>query len=256
VRAIYVGLFANEVLPFRTGEVIRCYLQARWSGIPFSVSIASALVERIFDGIWLVLCMVLATYLVDIPRALVEGSMVLAGFVVLGAVLLGLAMFYPQHAAQAFSSNRWLRKLQIVVEDLHLIGHSRFLYFSAFASLPYLLLQVIPIYALMQAYGFDVTMTPAFILMVMLRLSSVVPQAPGNLGAFHAVAKLGLTLFGVDSSTAANFSVVLWSVITLPLLIAGFFALAITGLKMGEIHREAHGAGRSPSTPATTDIQG
>ena len=26
VRAIYVGLFANEVLPFRVGEVLRCYL--------------------------------------------------------------------------------------------------------------------------------------------------------------------------------------------------------------------------------------
>jgi uncharacterized membrane protein YbhN (UPF0104 family) len=134
---------------------------------------------------------------------------------------------------------------------LHLIGHSRYLYFSAFASLPYLLLQVLPIYALMQAYGFDLSMTPAFILMVMLRLSSVVPQAPGNLGAFHAVAKLGLKLFGVDSPTAANFSVVLWSVITLPLLIAGFIALAITGLKMGEIHREAHGiAGRAGDQPA------
>ena len=31
IRAIYVGLFANEVLPLRTGEVIRCYLQGRWS---------------------------------------------------------------------------------------------------------------------------------------------------------------------------------------------------------------------------------
>src|SRR2546421_5579895 len=33
VQAIYVGLFANEVLPLRSGEIIRCYLQAKWSGI-------------------------------------------------------------------------------------------------------------------------------------------------------------------------------------------------------------------------------
>ena len=31
IRAIYVGLFANEILPLRTGEIIRCYLQGRWS---------------------------------------------------------------------------------------------------------------------------------------------------------------------------------------------------------------------------------
>src|SRR5512144_1616825 len=46
VRAVYVGLFANEILPLRTGEVIRCYLQARWSEVPFSVTLSSALIER------------------------------------------------------------------------------------------------------------------------------------------------------------------------------------------------------------------
>ena len=29
-----VGLFANEVLPLRAGELIRCFLMARWSKIP------------------------------------------------------------------------------------------------------------------------------------------------------------------------------------------------------------------------------
>ena len=31
VQAIYIGLYANEVLPLRTGEVIRCYLLAHWN---------------------------------------------------------------------------------------------------------------------------------------------------------------------------------------------------------------------------------
>ena len=35
VRAIYVGLFANEVLPFRAGEVLRCYLLSSWTELPF-----------------------------------------------------------------------------------------------------------------------------------------------------------------------------------------------------------------------------
>src|SRR4051812_24493232 len=43
IRAIYVGLFANEVLPLRTGELIRCFLITRWSSVPLSVSFASAL---------------------------------------------------------------------------------------------------------------------------------------------------------------------------------------------------------------------
>jgi hypothetical protein len=31
----------------------------------------------------------------------------------------------------------------------------------------------------------------------------------------------------------------MWAVITLPLLIVGFVALAVTGLKLGELRREA-----------------
>src|SRR5579862_1531500 len=46
VRAIYVGLFANEVLPFRAGEIIRSFLLAQWADVPISVSLASALIER------------------------------------------------------------------------------------------------------------------------------------------------------------------------------------------------------------------
>ena len=46
VSAIYVGLFANEVLPFRAGEILRCYMVSRWTKLPFSVVISSALIER------------------------------------------------------------------------------------------------------------------------------------------------------------------------------------------------------------------
>ena len=42
VQAIYIGLYANEVLPLRTGEVIRCYLMAHWNGLPISLSLASS----------------------------------------------------------------------------------------------------------------------------------------------------------------------------------------------------------------------
>ena len=67
VRAIYVGLFANEVLPFRAGEVLRCYLLARNPQLPLSVSLTSALIERVFDGIWLSLCIILMLRYTDFP---------------------------------------------------------------------------------------------------------------------------------------------------------------------------------------------
>lgn len=242
IRAIYVGLFANELLPLRTGELIRCYLQGRWSGLPFTVTLSSALIERIFDGIWLLVCLAVTNHYIHVPREYVALGQILAGFIALAVALLMGAMFLRVPTERLLSRHKHTQKAIVLLDDLCIIGRSRYLYLSAFASLPYLLLQVIPIYGVAQAYGIDISLGEGFALMVILRLISVVPQAPGNLGTFQAAAAYGLILFGWDEALAKRFSFVLWGVVTLPLLIAGFIALAITGLNLRELRRDAQSA--------------
>jgi uncharacterized protein (TIRG00374 family) len=250
VGSIYVGLFANEVLPLRAGEVIRCFLMARWSKIPPSVTLASALIERIFDGVYLIAGLFLSLrYIRRFPLShgqaraigiITTGSIFLAILLFICAALLAVAMYWREQTLDALLDVRLFSWAHVFIEDLHRIGHSRFLYFSAAVSVPYLLMQIVPIYAIMQAYGFDgVTWAQAGALMILLRLGSVVPQAPGNVGLFQVLSTLGLTLFGVPSAMARRFTLILWGVVTLPLLIVGFVALVASGAKMGDIQRQA-----------------
>ena len=241
MRSIYVGLFANEVLPLRAGEIIRCYLLGRWSDIPVSVTLASALIERIFDGVWLVVCLFLTAHYVHLPREFVAGGYFLVALLVVCGVLLGLAMFWKQQTLDYILGAKWLGWVHILIEDLHLIGHSRYLYYAALVSLPYILIQVLPIYALIRSYSQleDVSIFAAFALMVILRLGAVVPQAPGNVGTYNGITVLGLSLFGVPIPVAKRFSIILWTAITIPLLLVGFIAVAITGVKMGDLHKNA-----------------
>jgi glycosyltransferase 2 family protein len=250
VGAIYVGLFANEVLPLRAGELIRCFLMARWSKIPISVTLASALIERIFDGVFLIAGLFFSLrYMRHFPLSkgqlrsidiITTGSVTLAVLLLVCAALLAVAMFWREQALDALLDARLFSWAHVFIEDLHRIGHSRFLYFSAAVSIPYLLIQIVPIYAVMQAYGFDgVTWAQAGALMVLLRLGSVVPQAPGNVGLFQVLSTLGLTLFGVPRAMARRFTLILWAVVTLPLMIVGFIALVASGTKMGDVQREA-----------------
>jgi uncharacterized protein (TIRG00374 family) len=245
VRAIYVGLFANEVLPFRAGELLRCYLLTRWTGLLFSVSLSSVLIERIFDGIWLCLCLLLTVRYIPFPRQmryLVDGGYLLGTLVMVGALLLAVAMYRRHQTHAVLSGKTWQRHLRVLIDDLHLIGHSRYLYLAFLQSLPYLLLQVIPIYASFLGYGFPLSLGVAFALMVILRLGSIVPQAPGNLGLFQFLTKESLErIFNVDPAEAARFSLVLWGIVTLPLLVTGFVALSVTGAGLIELRRAAHG---------------
>ncbi len=120
-------------------------------------------------------------------RYMVDGAWVLGTVVFAGAVLLALASIRRRRDGPApppENCSKLRRQFHVLVEDLGLISHSKYLPLSFFQSLPYLLLQVIPIWAAFHGYGFDLGWTPAFVLMVVLRLSSAVPQAPGNLGFF------------------------------------------------------------------------
>jgi glycosyltransferase 2 family protein len=240
VRAIFVGLFTSEVLPFRGGEAVRCFLVTRWTKLPFSVSVASVLIERVFDGLWLWLGLWLSLKYVELPRQLGYVNDGLGLSVLAGTVILGLALFRPRPPRSSLGGGGWRHHLAILMDDLARIGHSRYLYFALLQSVPYLLLQVIPIWAAFQAYGFDLGLGAAFALMLILRLSSIVPQAPANLGLFQILTKEFLErAYNVDPSEAARFSLVLWGVVKVMPLIAGFIALAITGARVGELKKAA-----------------
>ena len=244
VRAIYVGLFANEVLPFRAGEVLRCYLLARNPLLPLSVSLTSALIERVFDGIWLSLFIIVMLRYTTFPhsmRYLVDGAYVLGITVLVLALILGVIMFRRHETRAALAGEKgWRRQLHVLIDDLEIIGHSRSLWTSFMQSLPYLMIQIIPIYAALRAYGFDLSLGVAFVLMIVLRLSTVVPQAPGNLGLFQVVVRETLVkVYNVVPAEAARFSLVLWGIVTLPLIIGGAISLAVTESKLRDLHEAA-----------------
>jgi hypothetical protein len=245
-RAIFVGLFASEVLPFRGGEAVRCFLMTRWTKLPFSVSVASVLIERVFDGAWLWLGLWISLKYVELPRQLGYVNDLLGLFVLGGAATLGLALVRPRPPRSALRRPGWRHHLAVLMDDLALIGHSRYLYFALLMSVPYLLLQVIPIWAAFEAYGFDLGIGAALALMLLLRLASVLPQAPLSLGLFQILTKQFLVrAYDVDPSDAGRFSVVLWCVVKATPLIAGFIALAITGAKIGELKKAADAEGHA-----------
>ncbi len=239
VGAIYVGLFANETLPLRAGELIRCFLLSKSTGVPLSVTFASALIERIFDGIWLMVCFAFCLHMGHLPGVLLKGGYILGVLIVLLAIVLAYAMYAKRQSLTLFFGIAWPRWLNTLIEDLHLIGHSRYLYFSFLISGLYMFWQMIPIYSIVRASDLPVQWTASFTMLVLLRLSSIVPQAPGNLGSFQWVTARTLIMFGMIAAPAKRFSLILWAVVTLPLIVIGFVALALEGISLSKLHKEA-----------------
>ena len=70
-------------------------------------------------------------------------------------------------------------------------------------------------------------------------MGTIVPSLPGNAGLYQAMCIVALGLFEVERSKAVGFSVMMFGVLTLPLLIGGFIAVALSGLKLQDIRERA-----------------
>lgn len=247
-RAVYVGLFANEVRA-PAGEVVRCFLLSKTTDVPLSVAFASALIERIFDGVWLMACFFYCLHLGKLPGVLTKGGYILGIMIVILAAILGYAMYAKRQSLDLVFGITWPRWFNTLIEDLHLIGHSRYLYFSFLVSGIYMLALVLPIYTLVVANRLAVRWTASFTIMVLLRLSGVVPQAPGNLGSLWVTART-LIIFGLAAPHARRFALILWAVLTIPLIVTGFIALALEGINITHLQREATAAAKHRKAPA------
>jgi glycosyltransferase 2 family protein len=239
VRAVYVGIFANEVLPLRSGELIRCFLQARWNKLPFAKVLSSVFIERIFDGVIVAAAFFLLARMAPVPRFMQEAAKVLAismAVAVVGMIYLRLR----QHPGEFLARGpRWLGWLRHLMQGIHDMGDLRTVLLVLGFSLPYFALQVVPFYGMVRSFDLGLSMAASFLLLVIIRIGTIVPQAPGNVGTFQFLVVVGLGMFGVDKATAASLSVLMFSLVTLPLLVGGAVALALTGLKLGDLHRSA-----------------
>lgn len=249
VQSIYIGLYANEILPLRPGEIIRSYLIAKWTKIPVSLAISAAAIERVQEGVWMVMALAAASFFVELPTVIVAGTRTLAIGVAILATLLLYIVLRRERVHEFAETSKLPAFLRHIIDGLADMGDPRPMALSMFATLVYIAMQVVPYWALMEAYQLDLTIWQATLTLVIVRLGTVIPNAPGNVGLFQFVCVIALGMWGVDKSRSVGFSVVLFSVLTLPLLIGGFIATALSGLKLGDIHSGAREETARPTTP-------
>ncbi len=237
VQALFIGLFANEVLPLRPGELIRAYLLAGWSGIAFSVLVSSVALERLLDGFSLAVGFFATTSFVSLPSYLVAGVRLLAGFLLIAAVVLLVLLWKTRDGARL---PRFLAgRLRHAIQGIRRMANARTLALSVAASVVQLVLHGLPYWALCQSCRLGLSVGAVLGVVIIVRTATIIPNAPGNAGLLQAACVLALGLFGIDKTRATAFAALLFLVVTLPLLIGGATVAALTGIRIRDLRRGA-----------------
>jgi uncharacterized protein (TIRG00374 family) len=238
-KAVFVGIFVNEILPLRGGEILRCFLLSRWAGIRLGIVFSSAVIERVVDGVWLLLFFLGATMMVDLPPNVMVGVRILTVVIFVLAAGVLVATLSKRLAHRLAHASSWTQKIATFVLGFNALGKSRSFLWAALISFFYLGFQVVPFHALFVGYGLELSIFASTAVLIVTRLGTIAPQGPGNVGVLQALIVLGLGIFGVEQTKATTLATILFAVINVPLLISGFLAVLITGMNLGELRREA-----------------
>jgi len=254
-RAIYAGLFVNELLPLRAGEVVRSYLVSRWTGAAIARVVPSIAVERLFDGFWLSIAFAVAAISVPLPRELARAADAMGALVLVGAALLAfVALRRPRAdtaagaggaaaapAAAVGRAGRLRRLAGRFLHELRAMARAPGFFAAALVSTGVLVGQALAFWLVMVACGMPLSIWAGAITLMIVHLGTALPNAPGNVGSYQFFCIVGLALFGIGKAEATAFSLVVFVLLTVPLWALGFFALRGSGLSLGRVRREAGG---------------
>lgn len=250
-----IGFMANNVLPARLGEFVRAFAAQRVAGAPASAALATIVVERILDGLTLLLILFLTLVFADPAKtagAFSVAYMRAAGVSLLAVYLGVLAVIWclwRWPLATTSLATRLAGKISPRLADLAgqilatfaqglaVLGQARHLPLLCLQSvlvwLPGLAMYVV----FLPALGLPPSLFLGAMAFVGASLASAVPAGPGYVGTFQLAVLWALVIAGAPAEPAAAYALLFWAAEYFPLTIAGLVAMWANGLNLSTLSR-------------------
>lgn len=253
IRAVFAGLFANLVFPLRPGEFLRSYVISNQEDITLGRVIGSVGVERLIDLVIATAALGLVSLYVELPLRFKRAADIL-GVVTLAIVAIIVAIIFylefklgdneeTEHGRPKYVPGRIMSALT----GLHAMGTAPSFYPAVLSSIAMPAFQVLALWALIRSYPLPLSFTASVVVLLIINIGVSLPNAPANVGSYQFFCVLGVTIFGVDKTTAAGFSFFAWFALTLPFIFLGFAALVRSGMTVRSMRERVTGMrGRTP----------
>lgn len=253
--ATCIGFMANNLLPARVGEFARAFALSRLEPVRLSASFGSLVVERMFDGIVIVLLLLVALAWPTFPEVSGRNFGSMAAWVGLAFLLifgiLILLVNWPRRAVRWFekTAGRLLPErfrqpvvdaVAMFLEGLAALRHGGLVVRVFLWSLLHWLVGALGMWVGMLAFGVELPFIAAVFLNSLIALAVALPSAPGFFGVFEAAARIGLVdVWGVASAPAMAFAIGFHLAGFVPVTIIGLYYLWRLGISWRDVERSA-----------------
>ncbi|MEZ4866931.1 MAG: lysylphosphatidylglycerol synthase transmembrane domain-containing protein [Caldilineaceae bacterium] len=232
---ICIGYFGNNVYPFRAGEIVRSYVLKRQEDVAISSSLATVLIERVFDGLVMLLFVFLALpFAPNLPQSY-------RNLVILLTVLLFLAtavfvwvatqprfmdrcyQWVAEHLLPTPIRTRLDQFYSRFMAGLKSLSSGRDVLMIFATTVVVWLMETVKYWFVMHAFPFQVNFLVLMLMNGLVNLATTLPSAPGYIGTFDTPGIETLATFGVNRNLAASYTFTLHAALWLPVTLVGAY---------------------------------
>lgn len=249
---VTIGYMGNNIYPARAGEVLRAVILQKREQVPVSASLATIIVERIFDGV-----VMLGFVFLNLPQ--LAGLTDSSGFVGsirsltlwgAGAFIGALAVFllaamFPLTAERLTNKLidriipvKWRDRAHQIsgrfLGGLESLRSPREAVMIFISSIIIWLLETAKYWFVMHAFPFEVSFFALMLMNGIVNLATTLPSAPGYVGTFDAPGIALLQAYGVPGEIAAGYTLVLHVALWVPITVLGAYYFLREGFKWGQ----------------------
>jgi uncharacterized protein (TIRG00374 family) len=232
---VCIGYMGNNIFPARIGELLRAYVLKRTEDVAISASLATIVLERIFDGVIMLLFVFVGLPLAPSIPGDWRRFVIIFSLLFFGA--LGFFFFLAASPRRTQVAYSWVIDRLLperfrepvrgfadrFMEGLYFLRSPRDVAMIFVTSLVIWLAEAGKYWFVMHAFDFEVSF---FVLMLMngvVNLFTTIPSAPGYIGTFDEPGIEILKAFGVEGHIAAAYTLVLHAALWLPITALGIW---------------------------------
>jgi uncharacterized protein (TIRG00374 family) len=247
---VVIGYMANNVLPLRTGELVRSYVLRRQFGVRKTSALATIAVERLFDGLVMLAFMLSAIafvsftsqlrHLTIVAAVLFTGLLIGLFMLTLGGSLIDRLLQIVLGPLPTRVADRVERLAQSFLSGLGVFRRRGDLLAVAGTSVLAWTLEASMYLAIARGFGADVReqmgISVTLLTTGVANMATLIPSSPGYIGQFEYGVKLVLNgAMDVPESQALAYALLVHAALYIPVTLLGVVEWFRRHLSLGKI---------------------
>ncbi len=239
-EATCIGLTANNLLPFRLGDITQAYVLAKRNNLSKSLCFSTIVLERLCDLVFPLSVIILSSFIFFVP-----GNKLIFFILGLGLILFIMLILLKKQVSQIaikiFGGTKIGEKVIRAIENFYsgfriLLGLKSIIIISVYTLSLWLLYSLVA-YIVLLSVNINISFFKAIWVQVITSISVTIPSSPGYIGTWEFFAQSALGILKVNKTQALTFALLFHATQYFVINVLGIIMTMRTGLSFTEIEK-------------------